>query len=387
MHERDLLGEIVGHRRAVGLVVGGERGPEGRAGQIERAGDELGPLVGHELAQHRDEAVDGVGRPAVRAGQPADRVVGAIHLRVAVDEEQDRARCGRVVGVHGIEAERGVAGDVGILSLAVMLNGRTLRRWRAAGVPRRGGRAAWRPAAGAGFLRQSEYDEDIYLSLDGSATVYVNASLPALVALRGADLDLDPAARFDRDRVAAFFESPGVRVVRVTSSRRQRAPVRARPPRGGRHPEAAGDAGVLVGHDPVRPDGRALPLPRGPGRVGQQAGRERRLGQGPNWSGSGCTCRARSPTTTRRADNLLRGNILAWEQTLSERLAGQPLEMEARMEPTTILYHTLWLFLGSMSAAFTVLALIIWWVVKKGKDRIADGPATPGGSKPGATGE
>ncbi len=70
-------------------------------------------------------------------------------------------------------------------------------------------------------------------------------------------------------------------------------------------------------------------------------------------------------------DNLLRGNILAWEQTLSERLAGQPLEMEARMEPTTILYHTLWLFLGSMSAAFAVLALIIWWVLKKGKDRVA----------------
>ena len=71
-------------------------------------------------------------------------------------------------------------------------------------------------------------------------------------------------------------------------------------------------------------------------------------------------------------DNLLRGNILAWEQMLSERLAGQSLEMEARMEPTTILYHTLWLFLGSMSAAFAALAVIIWWVVKKGKDRIGD---------------
>jgi hypothetical protein len=70
-------------------------------------------------------------------------------------------------------------------------------------------------------------------------------------------------------------------------------------------------------------------------------------------------------------DNLLRGNILAWEQTLTDRLAGIPLEMEARMEPTSILYRTLWLFLGSMAAAFAVLALIIWWVVKKGKDRVA----------------
>ena len=73
-------------------------------------------------------------------------------------------------------------------------------------------------------------------------------------------------------------------------------------------------------------------------------------------------------------DNLLRGNILAWEQTLTDRLAGVPLEMEARVEPTSILYHTIWLFLGSVAAAFTVLALIIWWVVKKGKDTVAGTP-------------
>ena len=40
-----------------------------------------------------------------------------------------------------------------------------------------------------GFFRPFEYDEDIHLSLDGSATVYVNASLAALAALRGAALD------------------------------------------------------------------------------------------------------------------------------------------------------------------------------------------------------
>jgi hypothetical protein len=71
-------------------------------------------------------------------------------------------------------------------------------------------------------------------------------------------------------------------------------------------------------------------------------------------------------------DNLLRGNILLWEQLLSARLAGDRLEMEARMEPTSILYRTLWLFAGSMVAAFAVLGGIIWWVVKKGKGRIQE---------------
>ena len=63
-----------------------------------------------------------------------------------------------------------------------------------------------------------------------------------------------------------------------------------------------------------------------------------------------------------------------WDQTLADRLKGDPLEMEARMEPTSILYHTLWLFLGSMGAAFGVLALIIWWVVKRGRDRLLEPP-------------
>ena len=35
------------------------------------------------------------------------------------------------------------------------------------------------------FGRQYEYEEDLYLALDGSATLVVNASVPALVALRG----------------------------------------------------------------------------------------------------------------------------------------------------------------------------------------------------------
>ena len=53
--------------------------------------------------------------------------------------------------------------------------------------------------------RKYEYDEDVYLALDGSATVYVNASVPALVALRGFDLDVDPRARLDLDTIRALF--------------------------------------------------------------------------------------------------------------------------------------------------------------------------------------
>ncbi len=250
-----------------------------------------------------------------------------------------------------------------------MANVRTSRRWGAAALLM-ALLALTASGCGRGLLRQFEYDEDVYLALDGTATIYVNGSLAAFVALRGADFDIRPAARFDKDRIAAFFASPGVRVVRVTSSRRQ----------GRRY------AHVRLEVDDIRtlPQSRAFSWATVRfDRMDTLYRFREDLGASANtavgdvgWKGTELVgFRVHLPSKiayhNAGADNLLRGNILAWEQTLSERLAGQPLEMEARMEPTTILYHTLWLFLGSMSAALAVLALIIWWVVKKGKDRIA----------------
>jgi hypothetical protein len=267
------------------------------------------------------------------------------------------------------EAERRVEADAGILSLADMAKGRTSRRHRAVGVLVVAA-ALLAAGCGSGLLRQFEYDEDVYLALDGSATVYVNGSLAAFAALRGADFDINPAARFDKDRIAAFFEGPGVRVVRVTSSRR--------------HGRRFAHVRLEVA------DVRKLPSTRAFSwaavrfeRMGDLYRFREDLGASANkplanagWDGTELVgFRLHLPSKiayhNAGADNLLRGNILAWDQLLSGRLAGQPLEMEARMEPTTILYHTLWLFLGSMSAAFAALALIIWLVMKKGKDRIA----------------
>jgi hypothetical protein len=222
------------------------------------------------------------------------------------------------------------------------------------------------PGCGSrGFFRPFEYDEDIHLSLDGSATIYVNASLAALAALRGAELDLKPAAPFDRAAIAALYEAPGVHVARVTSSRqRGRRVVHVRL-------EVADirklPASPMFSWATIRFD-RSGELYRYREDVGKSANKP--VGD-VGWKGNelvGYRLHLPSKIAYHNAgkDNLLRGNILAWEQTLSDRLAGVPLEMEARVEPTSILYHTLWLFLGSMAAAFAVLALIIWWVVRRG---------------------
>src|SRR5215467_9091375 len=71
------------------------------------------------------------------------------------------------------------------------------------------------------FFRQYEYEEDVYLSLDGSATVYVNSSVAALDALRGASFDTSTNATIDRDAVRAWFTTPVTGVTRrPTLSRR-----------------------------------------------------------------------------------------------------------------------------------------------------------------------
>ena len=88
VHERHLIDQVGRHRAARRLVVGGEVAAEGRAGQIERRGDELRLVVGDELRQHRDEAVDRVRDLPGGVRHRRQRVVRAVHLVAAVDQEE-----------------------------------------------------------------------------------------------------------------------------------------------------------------------------------------------------------------------------------------------------------------------------------------------------------
>ena len=62
-----------------------------------------------------------------------------------------------------------------------------------------------------------------------------------------------------------------------------------------------------------------------------------------------------------------RGNILVWEQSLAERLKGTPVGIEVRMESESILYTTVTLFGAMAVVVLSLFALIIWWVVRKGR--------------------
>jgi hypothetical protein len=215
-----------------------------------------------------------------------------------------------------------------------------------------------------GLVREYEYDERMELSLDGSAVVDINASIPALVALRGATLEVDPEARFDRQLFRRLYEGPGVTVREVSTFRRH----------GRRFVHVRLDVGNITGLP------RLAPLSWSRYRL-DQLDQEFRFAQDVGapaqptvqdvgWTGEELVAfRVHLPSRIRfhNAQKLERGNTLAWEQPLRDRLAGAPLRMEARMDTQSILYRTLWLFGGTFVAAMAVLALIIWWVSRKGR--------------------
>jgi hypothetical protein len=72
--------------------------------------------------------------------------------------------------------------------------------------------------------------------------------------------------------------------------------------------------------------------------------------------------------------DIQRGNILAWEQHLADRLDGRPIEIAVRMDPDSILYRTLWLFGGAFLAAVLLIGGIVWMTIRKGARQAAAAP-------------
>jgi len=220
-------------------------------------------------------------------------------------------------------------------------------------------------ACGSGDLfRQYEYEEEIYLSLDGSATVYVNSSVPALNALRGASIDVGPDGTIDVARVGALYETPVTRVSRVTRSRRSDrwfVHVRLDVAEVRRLNEAAPfawsayrfnrDGNLFAFHQTIR------------AAAGKEVGDV-------GWTGQEVVAfRLHLPSKVRyhntTPDNPKRGNIVVWEQRLEERRHGTPLTLDARMDPESILYWTLQLFGATFAAVAVTFGAVIWWILRR----------------------
>jgi hypothetical protein len=243
--------------------------------------------------------------------------------------------------------------------------GARLRQW-AAGVLI-GALALTGAACGSGlFGREYEYEEEIYLKVDGSATVVVNASLPALSALRGAPSFDDGPAGVDRDAVRRFFQSAVGEVTRVSRpwERHGRKFIQVR-----------------IFTPDIRTLNKSVPFawstyafaPRGETVTFVQAMGPAMLpnAAGP-WQGNELVAvRLHVPAKIQfhnaPSKEVERGTIVSWEQPLKDRLAGQPLRVEVRMERNSILAWTLTIFGASAAAAAVLFVVVIWWVKRKGR--------------------
>jgi len=223
-------------------------------------------------------------------------------------------------------------------------------------------------AAGCGGVQkqQYEYEEDLYLALDGSAVVNVNASVPALVAMRGIDLNVDPHSRFDRERVRAFFEGPGATVTAVSWSRRY----------GRRFVHvgvAVSDVTALQRLAPFAWSSYRFDRTGDVFDYRQQVGASAARSVGDvGWDGTELVAfrlhlPSKIPFHNAPSRRIERGNILVWDQPLADRLQGAPVDIEVRMEPESILSRTLLLFGATIVAAFATLGGVVWWLSRRGR--------------------
>jgi hypothetical protein len=227
---------------------------------------------------------------------------------------------------------------------------------------------------GSVFGKVYEYEEDIAVSLDGAADVTINASLPALAALRGLDVPLDPAARFEPDRIRSLYESPVSQVTRVSRPWRRQGrrfvQVRLHVPDVRKLPQAPPFSWAT--YDVAEKDGLVVYRQT----IAASALRPGTL-QNVGWTGGELVAfRLHLPSRiswhnardleTNETSDIARGNILSWEQHLTDRLDGRPITIEVRMERQSILFRTLWLFAGAFTAAVLLIGALIWWTIRKG---------------------
>jgi hypothetical protein len=225
------------------------------------------------------------------------------------------------------------------------------------------------------LARQYEYEEQLYLKVDGSATVVVDASLPALVLLRGASFDPSISGSTDRAAVRRLYESAGCPVDSVSRLWERRGRRFAQIQVSVKDLKSLTSCPLLAWSTysltPHPDDTQQLkylqtlgpPSGRDPGAV--------------NWDGSELVAfKVHAPSRIRfhnvkkldGADGEAeRGNILTWEQTLADRRAGRALTMVIEMEKTSILYTTLWLFGGAFAAAVILLVTLIWLTIRRGR--------------------
>ncbi len=225
-------------------------------------------------------------------------------------------------------------------------------------------------ATGARACLTYEYEHEFWLRVDGSGTVNVTGRPALWTAFKGLGDPKDPDATATRDAARALFERAGLRVRRVTLTRR------------GGHPYLFVSADFpdvsALSRNPAFPD-LALALRRAGDRLlleGTWSRPPDAPDVGARESEGLMAVRFHLPSKVyghrNAADGVERGNIVGWRQSVAKAREGGTLELGAEMDTRSILISTVLLFGTAIAVALAILFSIFWAVVRRGKRDLAE---------------
>jgi hypothetical protein len=210
-----------------------------------------------------------------------------------------------------------------------------------------------------------EYEHEFWLRVDGSGTVNVTGRPALWTAFKGLGSADDPDGTVTRNAVRELFEKSGLRVKRVTLTRRRGQP----------YLFISADFSDVshLSYTPAFPDLRVALENRG-GRLHLEGSWQRPVDTpiiGDRDREGLMAVRFHLPSRVyshrNAAEGVERGNILAWRQKVSSALDGRRLEFGAVMDQHSILFSTVVLFGGAVLLAVLLVGLALWAVIRRGR--------------------
>jgi hypothetical protein len=209
-----------------------------------------------------------------------------------------------------------------------------------------------------------EYEHELWLHVDGSGSISVTGRPALWAAFKGLGRPEDPEATVTRESVRELFERSGLRVKRVTLTRRDGRPYLFVSAEFDDVNRLAGTPAFPDLKLSLRPAGERLVLegrwaatPRGPLAAAHREGL--------------MAVRFHLPSKVFSHRNAFggveRGNIVGWRQEVARALDGQPLEFGADMSGPSILWSTVSLFAAAIIGGLGILGGALYLVFRKGR--------------------
>lgn len=214
-----------------------------------------------------------------------------------------------------------------------------------------------------------EYEHEFWLRADGSGTVYVTGRPGLWTAFKGLGRPDAIEATVTREAARALFERSGLRVKRVTLTRRDGRPYLFLSADFDDVNKLNGTAAFPDLRIGLRPESDRLRLEgtwARPGTAPDLGSRDR---------DGLMAVRFHLPAKVYEHKNAVggveRGNIVAWRQDVAQALDGHGLDFGATMDRRSILHSTVGLFALAIGLGLSLLGLTLFLVFRKGQRRAA----------------